>query len=425
MPDKEVPALPEKWEIRPLRDLFTRLTERNTIGCGNVLTVSAEHGLVSQTNYFKRIVASSNLGNYYLLNKGDFAYNKSHSVGQPFGVIRQLRDYDQGVLSPLYICFRAANSVLDADYARVFFQANMLNGQLARVADQGARDHGLLNVRPEDFMSMAMWYPPLSEQRRIAEILDTLDETIRKTERLIAKLQQAKQGLLHDLLTRGIDDKGELRDPERHPEQFKDSVLGRIPKDWEEIALSKLCKRITYGFTNPMPTVSEGPWMLTAADIDYDAINYASARKTNQTAFSRLTSKSRPEIGDLLITKDGTLGRVAILDRDGVCVNQSVAVIALKEQSRARFLTDYLLSPTAQERILADAGGSAIKHIYITKLAEMIVPAPPTDEALEISLRIRSVNEWLASEQAGLFKLRTLKSGLMDDLLTGRVRVPM
>ncbi len=72
--------------------------------------------------------------------------------------------------------------------------------------------------------------PPLPEQRRIAEILDTLDEAIRKTEQVIAKLQQMKQGLLHDLLTRGIDDNGELRDPERHPEQFKDSPLGRIPR---------------------------------------------------------------------------------------------------------------------------------------------------------------------------------------------------
>ena len=79
----------------------------------------------------------------------------------------------------------------------------------------------------------SVWAPSLPEQRRIAEILDTLDEAIRKTEQVIAKLQQMKQGLLHDLLTRGIDENGELRDPERHPEQFKDSALGRIPREWE------------------------------------------------------------------------------------------------------------------------------------------------------------------------------------------------
>ena len=82
--------------------------------------------------------------------------------------------------------------------------------------------------------------PPLPEQRRIAEILDTLDEAIRKTEQVIAKLQQMKQGLLHDILTRGIDDNGELRDPDRHPEQFKDSPLGRIPRGWEVRPLKDL-----------------------------------------------------------------------------------------------------------------------------------------------------------------------------------------
>jgi type I restriction enzyme S subunit len=89
--------------------------------------------------------------------------------------------------------------------------------------------------------------PPLSEQRSIAEILDTLDEAIRKTEQVIAKLQQMKQGLLHDLLTRGIDANGELRDPERHPEQFKDSPLGWIPRGWEVAAFLTQCRSSAFG----------------------------------------------------------------------------------------------------------------------------------------------------------------------------------
>ena len=86
--------------------------------------------------------------------------------------------------------------------------------------------------------------PRLPEQRQIAAILDTIDDAIRKTEQIIAKLKQVKRGLLHDLLTRGIDDNGELRDPERHPEQFKDSPLGRIPKEWEITTLSALCAAV-------------------------------------------------------------------------------------------------------------------------------------------------------------------------------------
>ena len=106
------------------------------------------------------------------------------------------------------------------------------------------RDHpeGAEAVSRDRFSRKFPWrLPPLPEQRRIAEILDTLDEAIRKTEQVIAKLQQMKQGLLHDLLTRGIDDNGELRDPDRHPEQFKDSPLGRIPREWEVATATSRC----------------------------------------------------------------------------------------------------------------------------------------------------------------------------------------
>ena len=97
-------------------------------------------------------------------------------------------------------------------------------------------------IKPSSIAQCWLMLPPLPEQHRIAEILDTLDEAIRKTEQVIAKLDQMKQGLLHDLLTRGLDDNGELRDPVRHPEQFKDSPLGRIPKDWAVNALTELAE---------------------------------------------------------------------------------------------------------------------------------------------------------------------------------------
>ncbi len=102
----------------------------------------------------------------------------------------------------------------------------------------------MILISSSTLREFAVPLPPLPEQRRIAEILDTLDEAIRKTEQVIAKLQQMKQGLLHDLLTRGIDENGELRDPERHPEQFKDSPLGRIPREWEVAPLENLADNL-------------------------------------------------------------------------------------------------------------------------------------------------------------------------------------
>ena len=264
----------------------------------------------------------------------------------------------------------------------------------------------------------------LAEQQRVAETLDTMDEAIQKTEALIAKLKAMKQGLLNDLLTRGLDENGHLRDPKTHPEQFKDSRLGRIPMDWDIYTLGSLSDQISYGFTNPMPTTANGPWMITAFDIADGYIRYEQARHTSERAYMHeLTSKSRPIIGGLLITKDGTLGRVAIVDRKNICINQSVACVTLSPKADIGYLFHYLRSELAQRDMLAEAGGSTIKHIYITKLALMEIPVPPKSERNKIKDIMDYYETRFQAEERYRDKLKSIKKGLMNDLLTGKVRV--
>lgn len=149
---------------------------------------------------------------------------------------------------------------------------------------------------------------------------------------------------------------------------------------WLLSPLEKYLKRITYGFTNPMPTTENGPFMVTARDVNHGRILYEQARRTSQEAFdSLLTDKSRPQIGDVLVTKDGTLGRIAVVDRAGVCINQSVALLQPADAIRSRFLHYLLEAPQNFERMLGDADGTTIKHIYITRLARMEVAVPGLD----------------------------------------------
>ncbi|WP_341936545.1 restriction endonuclease subunit S [Marinimicrobium sp. C2-29] len=284
---------------------------------------------------------------------------------------------------------------------------------------------GIINLKLEQYLGYQVDIPvDVKEQKTIANILDTLDTQIRQTEAIIAKLQQVKQGLLHDLLTRGIDANGQLR-PTRNqaPELYKESPQGWIPREWEFKPLMNFLVRTTYGFTSPMPTTEEGPWMVTAADVSDGSINYTTARKTSTRAFDLLSEKSKPKIGDVLITKDGTLGRVAVVDSDNVCVNQSVAVMQPLPDTDADYIQTYLRSPVGQERILADAGGSTIKHIYITVLEKMLLPIPSAEEAARICRSSSGLNTRLQKENEKYEKLKKQKSGLMDDLLTGRVRV--
>ncbi|MBO1540470.1 restriction endonuclease subunit S [Pseudomonas sp. OA65] len=285
---------------------------------------------------------------------------------------------------------------------------------------------GIPGLNRRDVYELEVYRPEFGERRKIAQILDTFDTAIRETEALIDKLKAVKQGLLHDLLTRGIDSNGQLRPPQSEaPQLYKESPLGWIPREWQCTDLAKRLARITYGFTSPMPTTDEGPWMLTATDVSESRILYEQARHTTERAFRLLSAKSRPNVGDVLVTKDGTLGRVAVLDRDDVCVNQSVAVLSPKTGADSSYLATYLQSPIGQERMLADSGGSTIKHLYISKLAGMSTPWPEENEMNAIVSRISGMTARLENEESLLSKLNRQKSGVMDDLLTGRVHVTL
>lgn len=185
--------------------------------------------------------------------------------------------------------------------------------------------------------------------------------------------------------------------------------------EWRDERLDFFLHRLTYGFTNPMPTAETGPFMITAKDINYGRILYDQARHTSEAAFENdLTDKSRPEIGDVLVTKDGTLGRMAIVDQDRICINQSVAVLKPRENIRSRFLKYLLEAPQNFQRMLGDADGSTIKHIYITRLAAMSVNVPTIqtqdsiveilgtlDDKIELN---RRTNETLEGMAQAIFK---------------------
>lgn len=265
-----------------------------------------------------------------------------------------------------------------------------------------------------------------AEQTRIAEILSTADKAIAQTEALIAKYQRIKTGLMQDLLNNGIDASGNIRSKETHKFVVKNGI--EVPEGWEVNPLRTYLKYISYGFTNPMPETAEGPFMVTAANINEGKIIYKGCRHTSWAAYnSLLTTKSKPQIDDILITKDGSLGRLAIVHNEEICINQSVAVLRIdKELVNVYFLKMLLESPYYQAVIIGDAGGSTIKHIYITKLDKMNIAIPKKiDEQIKILQLIEEQSIYIYELQRELLKYNSIKTGLMQDLLSGKVRVNM
>ena len=157
--------------------------------------------------------------------------------------------------------------------------------------------------------------------------------------------------------------------------------------EWKKVKLDDCLELITYGFTNPMPDTLSGPWKVTAKDINNGRIVFETARHTSQEAFDNdLTDKSRPKKGDILLTKDGTLGRLAIVGDERICINQSVALLRVNNDILSVPYLYYLLStPLYQAKMLADAGGATIKHIYITRVNQLLIPCPSYDEQCRIA----------------------------------------
>jgi type I restriction enzyme S subunit len=190
-----------EWRIKKFSDVFERVTRKNTSGNVNVLTASAQYGLVSQVEYFNRSVAGADLSSYYLLKKGEFAYNRSSSDGYPFGAIKRLEEYDEGILSTLYICFGMKEEAGVAEFYKHYFESGGLNQGIYMIAQEGARNHGLLNVGLSDFFDLDVVTPSIEEQKRIAELFELQDKLIDTNKRRHAAIVQQKQALMQKLIT--------------------------------------------------------------------------------------------------------------------------------------------------------------------------------------------------------------------------------
>lgn len=267
--------------------------------------------------------------------------------------------------------------------------------------------------------------PPLPEQHRIAEILDTADTAILQTERLIAKLKAMKAGLLNDLLTRGLDQDGRLRDPVAHPEQFRASPLGRVPKVWKVLPLGQLVE--CHSGTTPSRSVltywrnGTIPWVKTG-EVNFCVINRTEEAVTERALSS--TSLRVLPVDTVLVAMYGqgnTRGKCAMLGIPATTNQACAALMPSGGKIQAAFLYHYLSHEYLR---LRNAGhGSHQTNLSTQLLQGLYVICPPIEEQTKLLSPLLALDDRIHSEQTYLEKLTLQKRGLMHDLLTGRVRV--
>lgn len=199
--DDDGKEFPE-WEEKMLGDVCVRVTKRNK-GCKSSLplTISAKDGIVDQKTYFNKIVASKNLENYYIIEKGEFAYNKSYSVGFKYGSIKRLDNYEDGVLSPIYVCFSISDTnTVDSDYLVQYFDSMKWNDQMSVLCNEGVRNHGAINVKTEDFFAIRIPLPCMEEQQKIGSFLAEIDKEIQTQKEFIKTYAEGKKRMMRELM---------------------------------------------------------------------------------------------------------------------------------------------------------------------------------------------------------------------------------
>ncbi|ADQ40174.1 restriction modification system DNA specificity domain [Caldicellulosiruptor acetigenus I77R1B] len=300
----------------------------------------------------------------------------------------------------------------------------------------------LLNFKPgsehkrfwiSEYSKFLIPFPPLPEQRKIAEILETIDNAIEKIDAIIEKYKRIKQGLMQDLLTKGVVSEGEgeserwrLRD--ENIDKFKDSPLGRIPEEWK---IRKLDHReITIMITDgshysPQPVENSEYYIVNIENIINGKIEFETCKKISPKDYKKLVSnKCNPKYRDVLFTKDGTVGITLVFSGErNVVLLSSIAIIRPSNCLDSSYLKYSLETEQIKKQIDILIGGSVLKRIVLKDIKSLLIFIPPLPEQQRVASILSQIDEVIEKEQAYKEKLERIKKGLMEDLLTGKVRV--
>ena len=188
------------WKVFKLNEFASRITRKNNGATDIPLTISAQYGLIDQRDFFSKVVASADMSGYYLLRKGEYAYNRSTSNEYPFGSIKRLELYNEGAVSTLYLCFSINEKIIVSDFAKWYFESSQWYSSVNKICSEGARNHGLLNVPTDGFFNTTHILPSdIKEQMVIATFLTFIQGKLERSQENLDKLNQLRSGLMQKL----------------------------------------------------------------------------------------------------------------------------------------------------------------------------------------------------------------------------------
>ena len=392
-PKLRFPGFDEPWRAEKLSDFADRITRKNNKSETDLpLTISSKDGLVDQVSYFNKTVASKDMSGYYLLKNGEFAYNKSYSVGYDFGSIKRLNRYPMGALSTLYICFALKRH--ESDFIKAYFDSLKWYREIYMISAEGARNHGLLNVPTEEFFDTKHYLPEnTDEQRKIANFLIALERRIEVQQSLVDNLKKYKRGVTAKLIA---------------------AIEGKYP-------VVKLGDHVTVmrgGSPRPIDVY------ITNAENGIRWIKIGDALP-DQLYISDTKEKIKPEgakksrrvyAGDLILSNSMSFGRPYILKVDG-CIHDGWLLIRDEEKKfDKRFLCFYLASDVTLAQYKKYAAGSCVNNLNSELVASVKIGMPPIEQQIRMANILEKIDRQVEAASTMYLLLSKLRSSLLQQL---------
>jgi type I restriction enzyme S subunit len=394
----------DPWEQRKLEDIANRVTRKNEGESDLPLTISSQYGLVDQRTFFNNQVASKDMSGYYLLRKGEFAYNKSTSGDSPWGAVKRLVRYEKGCVSTLYICFGLDGA--DPDFLVTYYETDRWYKAVQMIAAEGARNHGLLNIAPNDFFDTALILPPSrEEQELIGLFFARLDNLITLHQRKYDKLVIFKKSMLEKMFPKDGESVPEIR-------------FAGFTDPWEQRKLSEVAT-FGGGHTPPMadPDNYEDGYVLWVTSQDVKS-NYLDRTTTQITEKGAKELTLYPAGSLVMVTRSGILRHtlpVAELRKPST-VNQDIRVILPQGECCGEWLLQFFISHNKELLLEFGKTGTTVESVDFGKIKDMLLYMPSTVEQQQIGDFFAKLDSLITLHQRKLELLQNIKKSLLDKM---------
>ena len=391
-PKLRFPGFDEPWQSTLLSSVFAKNTKKNTDGqIANVICNSAKQGLIPQREYFDKDIANSdNTSGYYIIEENDFVYNPRKSADAPYGPISSYKYAEAGIVSPLYLCFRAKEKINPA-FFEWYFRSSAWHRYVYMSGDSGAR-HDRVSIKDDTFFAMPINLPSAYEQEHIASFLERIDRRIEIQRALVENLKKYKRGLLNKIFSK--------TDTKIYPTEYLSEVADFL-------------QGLTY---SPSDVGSSGYLVLRSSNIQNGMLSFDDCVYVDKSIPENLQVKCADVIMCVRNGSKSLVGKTALISNDMPMTTWGAFMMIVRSKLNDTYIFHYLNSQMFFSQVFKDSGTATINQITKGILNECKLPLPPVEERRKISKMLSSFDAKIQNAEQNLATLMEIRKALLQQL---------